>query len=115
MSKKFVLEGVKVFATLKKAYYAGVEYSEEDVGTAINEKNDAGVPYFTEVGAVSVQEPVIEAPITTESPKVAEETPAAVVSTDLTKEDVAPHKSGKTISVGRKATPPAAPEDTVVI
>ena len=51
MSKQYELVGAKTYGTVTKIFRAGITYSEEEVGEAVNDANDSGDLYFEEVGA----------------------------------------------------------------
>lgn len=51
MSKQYELVGATTYGTATKIFRAGVQYSAEEVADVVDDANDAGVPYFAEVGA----------------------------------------------------------------
>lgn len=49
MSKKYLLTGALTYATVKRVFTAGVEYTANEVGSLANEEHINGAPLFTEV------------------------------------------------------------------
>lgn len=122
MTQKYVLTGAKIFATLTQVFSAGVQYSAGQLGSAVEEKSPTGVPYFTLVDDTEVAGTVASSDLTVTDLQEAGAVKGSPVNADASVPDQdplapppapeAPQKAGKTISVGKKSSPPA---DTVTV